>query len=164
MRALVAHGRWHEPLAPRRFRGMAMGAANGSISGHVVEVELLGPGRFRLIDIAAAIDAGTVIDQFAVEAQLMGGTVFGLNAALQNAVRLEAGGVTQSNFHDYPMLRLADLPPLRTKIVASRAVLGGVGEEGVPTIAPAVANALLAATGQPITRLPLALAGWTLEN
>lgn len=164
LRALARLGGWDEPLRPGRFRGLAMGAANGSLSGHVVEVEWRGAGRFRLVQIAAAIDAGAVHDPSAVEAQLMGGTVFGLSAALHGEVQIEAGGVTQGNFHDHPLLRMTELPPLKLAVLPSSAPAGGVGEEGVPTIAPAIANALFAATGEPITRLPLVRAGWTLEH
>ena len=163
LHALARLGGWEEPLQPGRFRGLAMGAANGSLSGHVVEIEWRGAQRYRLVQIAAAIDAGAVHDRTAVEAQLMGGTVFGLSAALHGEVPIAAGGVMQSNFHDHRLLRLAELPPLKLAVVPSSAPAGGVGEEGVPTIAPAIANALFAATGKPITRLPLARAGWTQE-
>jgi isoquinoline 1-oxidoreductase beta subunit len=164
LRALARLGGWDAPLPPGHFRGLAMGAANGSLSGHVVEIEWRGARRFRLVQIAAAIDAGAVHDRSAVEGQLMGGTVFGLSAALEGEVQIEAGGATQSNFHDHPVLRMAELPPLTLAVLPSSAPAGGVGEEGVPTIAPAIANALFAATGETITRLPLARAGWTQER
>jgi isoquinoline 1-oxidoreductase beta subunit len=164
LHALLAHGRWSAPLAPGHHRGLAIAAANGSLSGHVVELKVLGAGRFRLVDIAAAIDAGRVHDPSAVDAQLAGGTVFGLSAALAGEVRMEGGTVVQGNFHDYPVVRMSQLPPVRVLLVASDAEPGGVGEEGVPTIAPAIANALYAASGEPITRLPLSRAGWVQDS
>ncbi len=93
-----------------------------------------------------------------VEAQLQGGIAFGLTAALYGELTLKAGRVEQSNFHDYPMLRLSEMPKVEVHIVASSEKSGGAGEVGVPPIAPAVANAVFAATGKRLRRLPIRLA------
>ena len=93
-----------------------------------------------------------------VEAQLQGGVAFGLTAALYGELTLKAGRVEQSNFHDYPMIRLSEMPKVEVHVVTSSEKSGGVGEVGVPPIAPAVANAVFAATGKRIRRLPLRLA------
>jgi isoquinoline 1-oxidoreductase subunit beta len=159
---LVAYSRWHEPRKNGHFLGMAMASANGSISGHAVEIRVAKAGEFELIDIVALIDPGRVVDPRAVEGQLIGGTVFGLSAALEGEITFDGGRVQQSNFNDYPVLRMSQMPPIRAKAIVSGDAIGGVGEEGVPTIAPAIANALLMANGTPITRLPLSRAGWKL--
>jgi len=164
LNALTDAAGWHAPLPAGRTRGLAISAANGSLSGHVVELERRGERGFRLQRITAAIDCGRAFDPDAVLAQLLGGTQFGLNAALQGEITLdEQGSLQQRHFHDYPLLRLAALPPIELLRVPSGAPPGGVGEEGVATIGPALANALLAAGSGPITRLPLHRTGWTLE-
>ncbi|MBC7939288.1 MAG: xanthine dehydrogenase family protein molybdopterin-binding subunit [Chitinophagaceae bacterium] len=162
LQALLAHSGWHEQLPPGQARGIAMGAANGSISGHVVHVELVAPGRFRLLRITAAIDAGVVADASAVKAQVMGGTAFGLSAALATEISIKAGRVEQTGLLDAQVLQMRTMPPLDVHIVPSELRSGGVGEEGVPTIAPAIANALFALTGKPVHRLPLSRSGWQL--
>jgi isoquinoline 1-oxidoreductase subunit beta len=163
LEALLELGEWHRPSARDHFRGMAMASANGSISGHVVELVVTAPGRFRLVRIAAAIDAGLVLDESAVQGQLVGGTVFGLGAALRGGIRIERGRVMADNLADQMPLRPAELPPVVTRVLSGAERIGGVGEEGVPTIAPAIANALFAATGEPVTSLPLQRAGWQLD-
>jgi isoquinoline 1-oxidoreductase beta subunit len=90
-----------------------------------------------------------------IRAQMEGGIVFGLTAALYGEITFENGRVKQRNFHDYPMLRMNEMPVVETHIVASTEKMGGVGETGVPPIAPAVGNAIFAATGKRIRRLPI---------
>lgn len=164
LQALEELGEWQRPLPAGHFRGIATAAANRSISGHVVELAVTAPGRFRLIRIAAAIDPGRALDEDAVTAQLVGGTVFGLSAALRGWIRIENGRVLADNLADQLPLRLAELPTVVTRVLSSSGELGGVGEEGVPTIAPAIANALFAATGEPVTALPFERAGWQLDT
>ena len=161
--ALAAAAGWGGPAAAGRFRGMAISEANGAISGHVVELSVTAPGRFRLEGITAAIDAGVVGNPDAVQAQMMGGTVFGLSAALFGEITLKEGRVQQGNFHDYPLVTLAQVPALRVVVLGNGERAAGIGEEGPATIGPAVANALLAGSGTPVTRLPLARAGWALD-
>lgn len=164
LEALLTLGEWQRPLPAGHHRGLAMGAANGSISGHVVELQVMAPGRFRLVRIAALIDAGRVLDRRAVQGQLIGGTLFGLSAALRGEIRIEQGRVQAGNLHEQLPVRLHELPPIVAEVMSGSDAIGGVGEEGVPTIAPAIANALFKATGEPVTRLPLERAGWTLQG
>jgi isoquinoline 1-oxidoreductase subunit beta len=160
---LAAAAQWGQPLPAGHARGIAIGSANGSISGHVVELAVTAPGRFKLLRITAAIDAGWVADPKTVEGQMMGGTVFGLGAALHGEIMVKDGRIEQRNFDGYPVATMAQVPPMQVLVISGGNRAGGVGEEGVPTIAPAIANALLAASGQAVSRLPLTRAGWTLD-
>jgi isoquinoline 1-oxidoreductase beta subunit len=105
--------------------------------------------------VTCAVDCGPVVNPDIVKAQMEGGIVFGLTAALYGAITLKDGRVEQGNFHNYPLLRLPEMPQVDVHIVASRERQGGIGEPGVPLIAPAVANAVFAATGKRIRTLPL---------
>lgn len=158
--ALAAKAGWSDPLPAGRFRGIAVSQGNSAVSGHVVELSLAGPDSFRLHRIVAGVDAGIVGNPAMVEAQIMGGTLFGLSAALFSEITLRDGRVQQANFDSYQVARMADVPPVECLVMGSGAFLEGIGEEGVPSIAPAIANALLAATGKAVTRLPLTRAGW----
>jgi isoquinoline 1-oxidoreductase beta subunit len=159
--ALAAQADWARPLPPRCFRGLAINEANGAISGHVAEIELLGAKRFRVRRLIAGVDAGWAANPDAVKAQLMGGTVFGLAATLFGEIDFDAqGAVRQRNFGDYRLPRLAELPAIELLLLEGAERPGGVGEEGVPTVAPALANALLAASGVAPTRLPISRSGW----
>jgi isoquinoline 1-oxidoreductase beta subunit len=104
------------------------------------------------------VDCGICVNPAGVAAQMESGVVFGLSAALYGEVRFKEGRVQQSNFHDYPLLRLHEMPRVETHIVPSAEKPGGIGETAVPPIAPAVANAVFAATGKRLRRLPLRLA------
>lgn len=158
--ALAERAGWTRPLAKNHFRGFAFNESNRSIAGHVVEIEKLGPRRFRIVRIVAGMDAGLVLNPDAVRAQLMGATVWGLTAALYGEISLAKGQVQQSNFHDYRLLTLAELPPLELHLLSDGERAGGVGEEAVPTVAPALGNALLAGSGQVVSKLPITRSGW----
>jgi isoquinoline 1-oxidoreductase beta subunit len=106
----------------------------------------------------AVADLGTVVNPRHAKVQIEGGIVFGLSAALHQRIDFKDGRVQQSNFHDYPMLRQSEMPTVEVHLVDSKEVPGGAGEPGVPPIAPAVANALLALTGKATTELPFKLA------
>ena len=152
---------WGRPLeAPsgaRAGRGVALAESFHSIVAQVAEVELDGGGALRVRRVCCAIDCGRAVNPDIVVAQMQSGVVFGLSAALYGEISLEAGRVRQSNFHDYPVLRMPECPRIDVEIVDSGwEHLGGVGEPGTPPIAPAVANALLAITGKPVRRLPIA--------
>jgi CO/xanthine dehydrogenase Mo-binding subunit len=110
------------------------------------------------------VDCGTAINPDIVRQQMEGGILFGLSAALYGEITIEDGAVRESNFHDYRLLRLADSPDIDVHIVASNEPPSGVGEPGVPPIAPAVANAVFAATGQRLRTLPLKLAPRSLTS
>ncbi|QPF71967.1 xanthine dehydrogenase family protein molybdopterin-binding subunit [Roseateles sp. DAIF2] len=164
LEALAERAGCARPLPPGHFRGLALSEANRAVAGHVVEIALAGPGRFRLVRITAALDVGWVGNPDAVSAQLMGGTVFGLGAALFGEIGFAEDRALQRNFDGYRLPRLAELPPIELLVLGEAERPGGAGEEAVPSIAPALANALLAASGRPVTRLPLTRAGWELAG
>ncbi|HEX5689205.1 MAG TPA: molybdopterin cofactor-binding domain-containing protein, partial [Roseiflexaceae bacterium] len=105
--------------------------------------------------VVAAVDCGDVVNPDSGAAQIEGGIVFGLSAALYGAITIDKGAVVQGNFGDHPMVRMADTPVIEVHFIASHASRGGLGEPGVPPIAPAVANAIFAATGKRMRTLPL---------
>jgi isoquinoline 1-oxidoreductase beta subunit len=166
LRVLEAAARragWKNPLPEssgfKAGRGIALAESFHSIVAQAAEVEVDAKGAVRVRRVVCAIDCGHALNPDNVAAQMESGIVYGLSAALYGAITLKAGRVAQSNFGDYPVLRLADCPAIEVEIVESGwENLGGVGEPGTPPIAPAVANALLAATGKPARRLPLRVA------
>lgn len=150
-RAVEAAGR-----APAgRFQGVALHESFGSIVAEVVELSMEA-GRPRIHRVTAAVDCGPVVNPATVVDQIMGCVQFGLSAALGEAITVKAGRVQQSNFHDYPLLRMADSVAVDVHIVDNpSAPVGGIGEVGVPPVAPAVCAAIFAATGKRIRRLPI---------
>lgn len=146
---------WRKPLPQGRGRGIAVHESFKSFVAQVAEVSVSKEGRVRVHRVVCAIDCGPVVNPDTVRAQMESGIVFGLTAALYGEITLEKGRVKQRNFHDYPMLRMNEMPTVEVHIVPSREAQGGVGEPGVPPIAPAVANAVFAATGRRIRRLPI---------
>ena len=146
---------WGGPLPEGRARGIAVHASFGSFVAQVAEVSVSGEGKVRVHRVVCAVDCGTVVNPDTVAAQMEGGIVFGLTAALYGAITLKDGRVEQANFRDYPLLRMNEMPAVEVHIVPSRHNPGGVGEPGVPPIAPAVANAVFAATGKRLRRLPI---------
>ena len=144
------------PLASGRARGIALHESFGSVVAQVAEVSME-RGEIRVHRVVCAIDCGTVVNPQVVAQQMEGAVVFGLTAALHGRIDIVEGIVRQGNFPDYPMLTLASAPQVETYIVASERPPAGVGETGVPPIAPAVANALFALTGQRHRSLPLAV-------
>lgn len=145
---------WGAKPAAGRGRGIALVDCFGSIVAQVAEVELI-EGRIQVHNVWAAVDCGRVINPDTAAAQIEGGVIFGLSAALYSEVTIRDGRVTQSNFTDYPMPKLADAPRITVEFIESDAALGGLGEPGVPPIAPAIANAVFAATGKRLRSLPL---------
>jgi isoquinoline 1-oxidoreductase beta subunit len=150
---------WGAPLGPGRARGLAVHHSFRSTVGQVAEITMGADGGFRVDRVVCVVDCGVVINPDTVEAQMMGGIVYGLTAALHGEITIEGGRVVQSNFHDYEMLHLAETPEIEVHIMRNAEKPGGVGEPGVPPIAPALANALFAATGRRLRRLPLSRHG-----
>ncbi|MEQ1802761.1 MAG: molybdopterin cofactor-binding domain-containing protein [Gammaproteobacteria bacterium] len=159
LRAAARLGRWDQPLpqAPgRRFgRGVAFIESHDSLVALVVEVSVADDGALRVERIACVVDCRTVVHPDSVEAQITGGILDGLNAALQGRITIRDGAVEQGNFNDYPWLRLADIPEIVVELLPQGGRPGGVGEPGVPAVAPALVNAIFAATGQRIRSLPV---------
>ncbi|MBO1110541.1 xanthine dehydrogenase family protein molybdopterin-binding subunit [Bordetella petrii] len=152
---------WSRPLAAgaqgqRRGRGVALHESFDTIVAQVAEVTVQADGSFKVDRIVCALDCGVVVNPDVVRAQMEGGIGFGLSTALHGALTLKDGQVEQSNFHDYPVMRINEMPVVEVHTVASAEKPTGVGEPGVPPVAPAVANALYAATGQRIRTLPFA--------
>jgi isoquinoline 1-oxidoreductase subunit beta len=150
---------WGQPLARsgtglRRGRGIALQQAFGTYVAQVAEVSVAADGSFSVDRVVCAVDCGTVINPNVVHAQVESGIAFGLSF-LRQAITLENGRILQGNFNDYPVLRMNDMPVVEVHIVASKEAPTGIGEPGVPPTAPAVANALTAATGVSIRTLPL---------
>jgi isoquinoline 1-oxidoreductase subunit beta len=146
---------WGAPLPAGRARGIAVAFSYGSYAAHVSEVSLASDGAVRVHRIVCAIDCGIAVNPDQVRAQMEGGAVFALTAALYTAITLDRGRVQQSNFHDYPMMRIAETPHVETHILDSGEAPGGLGEPGVPSVAPSVTNALFALTGTRIRTLPI---------
>ena len=148
---------WGSPLPAGRFRGLAVHASFGSYVAEVAEVSVE-KGQIRVHRVVCGVDCGVCANPAGVVAQMESGIVYGLSAALYGEVTLKDGRVQQSNFDDYLLLRLDAMPKVEVHIVESGEKAGGAGEPGTPPIAPAVANAVFAATGQRLRRLPLRIA------
>jgi isoquinoline 1-oxidoreductase beta subunit len=145
---------WGRPLSAGRARGVAVHESFGSFVAQVAEVSLDG-GQIRVHRVTCAIDCGVAVNPAGITAQMESGIAYGLSAALHSALSFKDGRVQESNFHDYQVLRLSEMPVVEVHIVPSTEKPGGVGEPGTPPIAPAVANAVFALTGQRLRELPL---------
>jgi isoquinoline 1-oxidoreductase beta subunit len=147
---------WGSPLPAGRARGLAVHESFGSIVSHVAEVSVE-DGKIRVHRVVCAIDCGVCINPLGVGAQMESAIVYGLSAALHSELTIKDGRVQESNFHDYQVLRMHEMPKVEVHIVPSREKSGGAGEPGTPPIAPAVANAVFALTGKRLRDLPLRL-------
>ncbi len=143
-------------LAPGHAVGMAAHSSFNSYVAEVAEVSV-DNGQVRVHNVLCVVDCGIAVNPNVVRAQMEGGVMFALTAALHGEIELDAGAVRQSNFHDYPILRMNEAPSVEVVIVDSNEAPTGVGEPGVPPLAPAVANAVFAATGKRLRSLPLRL-------
>jgi isoquinoline 1-oxidoreductase beta subunit len=147
---------WGTALPDGHGRGIAYFATfDVTHVAQVAEVSVTPEGKVRVHRVVCAVDCGTVINPDTVVAQMEGGIVFGLTAALKAGITVENGRVQQSNFHDYPLLGIDEMPAVEVHIVPSDLPPSGIGEMGVPPIAPAIANAVFAATGKRVRHLPI---------
>jgi isoquinoline 1-oxidoreductase subunit beta len=146
---------WGSALPAGRARGIATHFSFDSYVAQVAEVSVEKDGTVHVHRVVAAVDCGRTVNPDTVKAQLEGGIIFGLTAALKTEITLDKGRVQQRNFHDYPMVRMFEAPAIEVFIVPSTEHPTGVGEPGVPPVAPAVANAIFAATGKRVRRLPI---------
>ena len=145
---------WGSPLPQGVFRGIAVAQSFGSYVAEVAEVSLAADGTPKVHRVVAAVDCGMTVNPLTIARQVEGAIVYGLSAALYGRIDFKDGRVAQSNFHDYPVLRMNEMPKVEVHIVASSEKPGGIGEPGTPPIAPAVANAIFAATGKRLRSLP----------
>jgi isoquinoline 1-oxidoreductase beta subunit len=145
---------WDKPLAKGMGRGIAVHFAFGSYSAHVAEVSVT-EGKVRVHRMVCAIDCGQYVNPGIIAAQTEGGAIFGASAALFQELTFEKGRLQQTNFNTFPVLRMNECPEIETHIVESKEKSGGIGEPGVPCAAPAIANAIFAATGKRVRRLPI---------
>jgi isoquinoline 1-oxidoreductase beta subunit len=146
---------WGKPVPAGRGRGIAVHASFESFVANVAEVSVDPAGKVRVHRMVCAVDCGKYVNPQIIEAQIQGGAIYGLTAALYGELTFEKGRVQQRNFHDYPMLRMNETPEFEVHIVQSQEKPGGIGEPGVPCAAPAVCNAIFAATGKRIRKLPI---------
>ncbi len=147
---------WRNPLAAGQTRGIAMVESFGSFVAEVAEVSFnKSSGEVKVHRVVCAVDCGRHVNPDIIAAQMESGIVYGLTAALKGQITIDKGRVEQGNFNDYEMLRINEMPKVEVHIVPSNEAPGGVGEPGTPPIAPAVCNAIFAATGKPIRRLPI---------
>jgi len=151
----AARAGWGMPTGARTGRGVSLHDSFGSFIALVVEVAVSSAGEIRLQKLTCAVDCGIVINPDSVRAQVEGGTIFGLSAALYNGITLAGGRVEQSNFNNYRQMRINEVPPFDITIVKSAADPGGMGETATVSAAPALANAIFAATGVRLRTLPI---------
>jgi isoquinoline 1-oxidoreductase beta subunit len=146
---------WGQPLPPRVGRGVCVQPSFASFIATVVEAEVDEQGEVRLRRVTSAVDTGIAVNPDTIAAQLEGGLIFGLTAALYGEITIEKGRVQQSNFNDYRMLRINQTPKIDIHVIKSGEMPGGIGETGVTASSPALRNAIFAATGVALRRLPI---------
>jgi len=147
-------GAWGKPLAAGHFHGLAVHTSFGTVVAQLAEVSVHG-ADIRVHKISCVVDCGQVINPDIVRAQIEGSVIFGLSAALYGEITLQNGAVAESNFHNYPVLRMGESPDIEVMILPSERPPSGIGEPGVPPVAPAVGNAVFAATRKRLRSLPL---------
>jgi isoquinoline 1-oxidoreductase beta subunit len=155
---------WGAPLPNGVHRGIAVADAYGSFTAGVIEIAVDPQNRIRLSRVVIGVDPGHVVDVDAAKAQIEGSVIFALSAIVYGEITLEGGRVKQTNFNDYEMLKLRDAPPIEAILVPSGGFWGGMGEPPMACVAPALVNALAAATGKRVRSLPLVRAGYSLAT
>ena len=146
---------WGEPLPARVGRGVCVQPSFGSFIATVVEAEVDDKGEVQLRRVTSAVDTGIAVNPDTIVAQLQGGLIFGLTAALFGEITIDKGRVRQSNFNDYRMLRIDEVPKIDVHVIKSGEDPGGIGETGCTAGPPALRNAIYAATGVALRRLPI---------
>ena len=146
---------WDEPLAPNVHHGIAVQDAYGSYTAAVIEVSVDNKGALTIHRVVVGLDCGYMANPDSVRAQLEGSVVYGLTAALYGEITIKNGRVEQSNFHDYQMMRIGEMPSVVTVLKPTGGFWGGAGEPGIAPLAPALCNAIFSATGKRIRSLPL---------
>lgn len=146
---------WGQPLPEGHGRGVSVQFVFGSYVAQVAEVQVAKNGEVRVIRVVCAVDCGVVVNPDTVKAQMEGGIIFGLSAALFSEITFKNGRVEQSNFNDYRIMRINEAPAIEVYLVASAEAPGGIGEPGTSAVAPALTNAIFAATGKRIRKLPV---------
>jgi isoquinoline 1-oxidoreductase beta subunit len=146
---------WGKPVPKGSGRGVSLQFAFGSYMAHVAEVEVSENGAVRIRRVVCAVDCGTVVNPDTVQAQVQSGIIFGATAALYGEITLKDGRVEQSNFDTYQMLRMNEAPAIEVYIVSSQEPPGGIGETGTSAVVPAIANAIFAATGKRLRKMPV---------
>jgi isoquinoline 1-oxidoreductase beta subunit len=160
LEAVTRMANWTQKRPAERHLGLAVHESFGSVCGQVVELSVAKDKTVTLHKIWCAVDCGIVINPDSVEAQMQSGIVYGLSAATRAINTLKDGAIEQSNFHDYPAMQLKEIPPMQVEILDSDNDPSGVGEISVPPIAAAVGNAIFAATGERLRRLPFSHSGY----
>ena len=157
LEAAATQAGWGTPPPAGRARGIAVHEGEWSIIAAVAEVSVEN-GSIRVHAVTAAVDCGTAVNPLGIKAQVQGSIVFALSAVLHGKITIEGGKVVESNFHDYPVLRMSEMPKISVQLIPSDANMGGIGEPATALVAPAVANAVFALTKQRLRTLPLRLA------
>jgi isoquinoline 1-oxidoreductase subunit beta len=152
---------WSKPLPANHFRGVAICKSFGSIVAEVAVVEKIGEKNFKIKDFYCAIDCGSYVNPSIIESQVQGGVIYGLSAALHGQITIANGAAVEVNFPQYPSVTLKDCPNIHVAVMEVEDYPSGVGEPGLPPAAPALANALFAATGERVRSLPLTKLGYT---
>ena len=155
LEAAAAKAGWGTPLPAGVHRGIAVAESFGSYVAEVAEVSVAADGTPKVHRVVAVVDCGQTVNPAIIARQIEGGIVFGLSAALYGKLTIKDGRVEQGNFHDYPVLRMSEMPKVEVHILPSMEKPGGIGEPGTPPIAPAVVNAIYAATGKRLRTLPI---------
>lgn len=151
----AAKADWGAPLPPRHGRGISLQYAFGTYLCTVAEVAVGDDGAVRVLRMTTAVDCGTPVNPDGIVSQIQGGLVFGLSAALHGRITIANGRTEQSNFHDYRVVRMDEAPRIEVHVVRNAEVPGGIGEPGTVSVQAAVANAIYAATGVHLTRMPI---------
>ena len=155
LNAAAERAGWGTPTPPGVFRGLCQNTGFGSYTAAVAEVSISPEGSVKILRIVAASDMGYAVNPDQIDAQVAGSFVYGLSPLLYSENTIENGRIAEANFDTYPVMRMADMPKVETVIVPSGGFWGGVGEPTIAVAAPAVLNAIFAATGKRVRRLPI---------